>query len=195
MLFRSGMILFAAPGGVTKHAALYVGKVPGLLTPDHDKDGKPKKQVQADTVHASESMDGVYGTARNNYYTHAGYLKGVGYPSQGAVPPGASGLPAEQAPDAQDEGYAPEPATAPVITTPKPGQAMVITTTSGLMLRKVAGQKTPGKDMEMPIGTIVTVIKRAGNWVEVRWDVRPGLHHQGWCAATADNGTPYLAFG
>ena len=78
-------------------------------------------------------------------------------------------------------------------TEPGPGQAKVITATSGLRLRKLPA-KNGAIIKEMPAGTIVTVLRVDGDWAEVRWDVRPGLWHSGWCS-TGENGTRYLEFG
>lgn len=76
---------------------------------------------------------------------------------------------------------------------PGPGQAVVATISSGLRLRK-----SPGKDgtviRELPPGTVVQVQRVQGAWANVRWDIRPGLYHIGWCCIGEED-TEYLKFG
>ena len=79
------------------------------------------------------------------------------------------------------------------LSTPNPGQAKVVTTTSGLYPRKLPS-KDGARIKEMPSGTVVTVLRVEGGWAQVRWDVRPGLHHTGWCSI-GENGVDYLVFG
>ena len=135
----------------------------GLKTPD----GKA-----SDVVHASASRGGVYPSTIKNGWTHVAWLDGVDY--GGSV------------------SSDPEP-PAPHVTEPGPGQAKVITTMSGLYLRKLPS-KDGARIKEMPIGTIVDVLDFKGPWVQVRWDVSKSLYHIGWCCAK-ENGVPYLQFG
>lgn len=169
------------PGGATgtagtmDHAGVFVGDGHGIKTPD----GRP-----GNVVHASLSRGGVYPSTLQNAWTHVLWLDGVDYVGSNAAALGGAPVVG---------GSVPAPA-APAQIGPGPGQAMVVTTTSGLILRHVAGQKTPGKDKTMPIGTVVSVLRVEGDWAQVRWEVKPGLWHEGW-ACIGQGGVPFLQFG
>ena len=118
-------------------------------------------------VYASQSRGGVYPSTLQNAWTHAAWLRGVDYGAKSPSPPERP--------------------------SPGPGQARVITTTSGLYLRE--GPDTRSKRIkEMPIGAVVDVVRVEAGWAYVHWNVRPGLHHAGWCCIGA-NGVDYLQFG
>jgi len=152
--------------GAMDHAGVYVGDGFGLKTPDN----RP-----GTVVHASLSRGGVYPSTLQNAWTHAAWLRGVEYGNgelkiengEWRIRGAASGLSA--------------------------GQARVITTTSGLYLREEP--HTRGRRIkEMPIGAVVEMVRVEGGWAYVHWNVRPGLHHAGWCCI-GENGVAYLAFG
>jgi len=82
--------------------------------------------------------------------------------------------------------YPPPPASLP-------GLAKVITTTSGLRLRKLPG-KGGAVVKEMPIGAIVQVLCVEDMWAKVRYTDEHGTPHQGWCCIE-EGGTKYLRFG
>jgi len=151
--------------GAMDHAGVYVGESFGLKTPDN----RP-----GTVVHASQSRGGVYPSTLQNAWTHAAWLRGVAYNGKwkvenGELGPGGS------------------------LSALGPGQAQVITTTSGLYLREEP--HTRGRRIkEMPIGAIVDVVRVENGWAYVHWRVRPGLHHAGWCRI-GENGADYLAFG
>ena len=176
----------AGTPGKMNHMGIYVGNVPGLIAAN----GK-----QGNVIHASQSVRRHYAdkgevcaSTLQNAWTHGAWLNGIDYsaPGGGIVLPGIP--PATQPPVTQP------PIVAPLASAePGPGQAKVVTTTSGLYLRKLPG-KEGARIKEMPIGTIVTVLRVEGEWAQVRWDVRPGLHHIGW-ACVGENGTPYMQFG
>ncbi|MCL2811511.1 MAG: NlpC/P60 family protein [Clostridia bacterium] len=116
-------------------------------------------------VHASLSRGGVYPSTLQNAWTHAAWLRGVAY-GNGALKS---------------------------VSALAPGQAQVITRTSGLLLREEP--HTRGRRIkEMPIGAIVDVVRVENGWAYVHWNVRPGLYHAGWCCI-GENGVDYLAFG
>jgi len=129
-------------------------------------------------VHATPNFAKV--DTKIGQWAYWGMLGGVDYSDNG-VP--ESGIPpttlSPQSPAAQIK--------------PEAGQAKVITTTTGLKLRKLPG-KGGAVIKEMPIGTIVQVLRVEGVWAYVRWNVKPGLHHIGWCAAR-EGETEYLQFG
>jgi len=150
--------------GAMDHAGVYVGNGYGLKTPD----GRP-----GTVVHASLSRGGVYPSTLQNAWTHAAWLRGVAYGSgEWRVENGELGR---------------------TFSALGPGQAQVITTTSGLLLREEPHTRG-GRIKEMPIGAIVDVVRVEGDWAYVHWNVRPGLYHAGWCCIRA-NGVEYLIFG
>ena len=176
--------------------------VPGaLVLIDAEKggpNGTPGRMIHAglfvggkiEIVHASQSRGGVYPSTLKNAWTHVMWLKGVDY-SGSSVLPGVP--PAGTIPPA---GFAP-----PATVEPGPGQAKVVTTTSGLRLRKLPSTSA-AVIKEMPIGAVVDVLYgmtvehrvAMGNWVTVRYVDSRGTPHEGWCCAGMD-GVPYLQFG
>jgi len=80
-----------------------------------------------------------------------------------------------------------------IATKPGVGQARVITTTSGLRLRKLP-DKNSAVIKEMPIGTIVQVLAVQALWVRVLYVDARGMSHRGWCR-TEENGIRYIEFG
>ena len=76
---------------------------------------------------------------------------------------------------------------------PGPGEAKVITTTTGLLLRKEPKEKA-ANIKEMPIGAVVKVLDQWGEWTKVRYVHFDGMPHEGWCKTRA-NGVDYLQFG
>ena len=175
-----GALLYMDYGnGAMDHAGVFVGDGYRLVTPD----GKP-----GTVVHASSSRQGVYPSTIKNGWTHVAWLKGVEYGSEDTVSAGADHRDAFG-----DVGAGGTVGAALPVVEPGEGEAKVITTTSGLNLRKQPDVKSaPIK--EMPIGTIVKVLGVADDWANVRWDVKPGLWHIGWCRIGQD-GVDYLRFG
>jgi len=161
--------------GKMDHMGIYVGPVSGLVTPD----GK-----QADVIHASASRGIVCGSTLKNAWTHVAHLKGMIFDEGGTL-----GL-VDMGP-ANPAGSLPNNPAPPKAL--GQGQARVITTTSGLYLRE--GPHTKYRRIkEMPIGAIVEVVHIQDGWANVRWDVRPGLYHTGWCCV-GENGVQYLELG
>jgi len=164
--------------GAMDHAGVYVGGGYGLKTPD----GRP-----GTVVHASQSRGGVYPSTLQNAWTHAAWLQGVAYEVKSEelqVKSGGTGLTETNHNSSLFTFHS---------SLPSPGQARVITSTSGLYLRE--GPSVRSKRVkQLPAGTIVDVLRVEAGWAHVRWDVRPGLYHMGWCCAGA-NGVDYLEFG
>jgi hypothetical protein len=180
------------PDGDYYHVGVYVGDVPGLKTPDGAK---------ADVVHASQSREGVYPSSLQINWAKCvvAWLKGVDYDAGAVtvVPRGPGDNPADIRGPGIGVGVPADiteaaPGATPTAE-PGPGQAKVITTTSGLRLRK-GPSRTAAPIKEMPIGTIVDVLQVQGEWAEVRYRARDGTPHQGWCCV-GENGTEYLQFG
>ena len=187
-LLLPGTLLFIAdpptakwPDGDYGHAGVFVGDGYRLKTPD----GK-----LGNVVHASASRGGVYPSTLQNGWTHAAWLEGVDYGN-------TIGAGSDTSPDNRngsgDVGAGGASGIASPTMEPGPDEAKVITTSSGLNLRKFPDAKSaPIK--EMPKGTIVKVLGIADGWAQVRWDVAPGLWHIGWCRIEKD-GVDYLSFG
>jgi hypothetical protein len=134
-------------------------------------------------VHASQSRGGIYPSTLKNGWTHVMWLEGVGYRGEyDSVLPGAP-----------DAGGLPVPTAPPARVGPSPGQAQVITTTSGLYLRKLPG-KHGARIKEMRIGAVVDVLRVEGGWAQVRYVGGDGTPHIGWCCV-GENGIKYLALG
>ncbi|MDL2318057.1 SH3 domain-containing protein [Eubacteriales bacterium OttesenSCG-928-A19] len=166
--------------GKMDHMGIYVGNVPGLLTPD----GK-----QGNVIHASQSRGMVCASTLLNAWTHGAFLNGVDYGGGISEPddqePEQPSAPGEQTPGSSEvEELTPN---APILM-PGPGEAKVITKETGLLLRK-----QPKKDAavikEIPKGAIVKVITYDGTaWTKVRWVASDGIPHEGFVA------TQYLYF-
>jgi hypothetical protein len=140
-------------------------------------------------VHATPPV--VKADTKLGNWTHWGTLREVepAAPADnfdGTPPHTGSPVPDPKAPDTEKAASEMEAAQ------PPPGQAKVITTTSGLRLRRLP-DKGGAVIAEMPAGTVVAVLRTYGDWAQVRWNVRPGLWHSGWCRVR-ENGTDYLQF-
>lgn len=157
--------------GAMGHIGIYVGPT-GLKT--HDG-------LDATVVHASSSQKTVcFSSIPKNFirWTHSARLKVLDYDDAGI-------------PITEDSTPASTEETAPVTTqtAPGPGQAMINTNDTGLLLRS-APKKVKGNEIkEMPKGTIVQVLLQFGEWTQVHFVNYDGVPHEGWCKSS------YLLFG
>jgi len=153
----------AGTPGSMDHVGIYVGPVPGLLTPD----GK-----QADVVHASSSRGMVCGSTLKNAWTHVAWLKGVDYDTP-SLPSTSADLPAQAEPG-QYAVVTEDTYLYPAI--PGPGEAMV--TKDGVRMRKqpkIVDGTNHNRICTVPNGTIMPILEQHKDWTRLEYGI-----HKAW---------------
>ena len=168
--------------GDFSHVGMYIGDENAFE--DVDKNGKVRL---CNVVHSSSTMGRVAGSRLEkkvvsggwNYRAQTDRLNYGGVWAEiPSIEPESPSLPLEEyIPDAPVI-HVPPPAN----KEPAPGEAMVNTESTGLLLRKEP-KDNAAVIKEMPKGHIVRVLEFYGAWTKVEFVDFRGMLHRGWCKA------------